>query len=219
MLEPEPILQLLLAASLGGVIGFEREMFDKPAGFRTHILVCMASCLMMLVSIHMYSRIEPEGFVRVDPGRVAAQVVTGIGFLGAGAIIRYGPSVKGLTTAATLWTTCGIGLSVGARLYAESLFVALMVLMVLVVLEKAERAWKVKRRYRVLTVTLKPDPQVFEKIHRLMLEHKVRLRRMEMNREGENEVEVSFYLLGEQELDAFCAAVASEGGILSAEFD
>lgn len=213
----EPIAQLILAAFLGGLIGFEREVFDKPAGFRTHILVCMSSCLIMLVSIHMYDRIEMQGFIRADPGRIAAQAVTGIGFLGAGAIIRYGPSVRGLTSAATLWTTCAIGLAVGARFYLESVTTVALVLLVLVILEKAERSWKLKRKPQVLTLTLKPDPEVFAALHRLMREHGIRLRRMEVHREGQERVEVSCLLLSEGAMDEFLTALPLQPGVLGME--
>src|SRR2546426_8834199 len=101
--------RLCLAALLGGLVGLERETHSQPAGLRTHMIVSLGACLMMLVSIYM-TKLDPA---RADPGRIAAQVVTGIGFLGAGAIMRFGMSVKGLTTAASLWTAAGIGLAAG----------------------------------------------------------------------------------------------------------
>src|SRR5438045_3802502 len=101
--------RLCLAGLLGGLIGFEREVNSQPAGLRTHMIVSLGSCLIMLVSIHM-SELAPG---RSDPARIAAQVVAGIGFLGAGAIMRSGLSVRGLTTAACLWTAAAIGLAVG----------------------------------------------------------------------------------------------------------
>ena len=101
--EAEMVLRLLLAAFLGGIIGLERENLNKAAGLRTHTLVSVGSCLIMLVSISMYKQFNSE--VNADPARLAAQVVSGIGFLGAGTIMRSGVNVKGLTTAATL--CCG----------------------------------------------------------------------------------------------------------------
>ncbi|MFZ3209642.1 MAG: MgtC/SapB family protein, partial [Geobacteraceae bacterium] len=98
--------QLLLASLLGGLIGLEREVHGRPAGFRTHLLVSLGSCLFVAVSIHfyrLYGNFSGTGPIGVDPGRVAAQVVAGIGFLGAGAIIKDKASVRGLTTAASLW--------------------------------------------------------------------------------------------------------------------
>jgi len=99
------ILKLLLAGVLGGIVGYEREVHERPAGLRTHILVCMGSALITLVSV---SFVPPVG----DPGRIAAQIVSGIGFLGAGTILRQGNIVRGLTTAASLWTVAGIGMAV-----------------------------------------------------------------------------------------------------------
>jgi putative Mg2+ transporter-C (MgtC) family protein len=110
--ELELVGRLALAAALGGAIGLEREISDQPAGFRTHILVALGACLFGIVSAYSFEAFlgtdEPPQ-VRFDPSRLAAQIVTGIGFLGAGAIIRYGMSVRGLTTAASLWVVAAIG--------------------------------------------------------------------------------------------------------------
>lgn len=116
---PELVLRLLLAAVLGGAIGLERELRDQPAGFRTHILVAVGACLFALVSAYGYEaflELSPQE-IRFDPSRIAAQIVTGIGFLGAGAIIRYGVTVRGLTTAASLWVVAAIGLAVAVGAY------------------------------------------------------------------------------------------------------
>ena len=99
------VMKLVLAAVFGGVVGYEREVHDHPAGLRTHVLVCMGSALMTLVSM---SFVPPHS----DPSRIAAQIVSGIGFLGAGTILRQGSVVRGLTTAASLWTVAGIGMAV-----------------------------------------------------------------------------------------------------------
>ncbi len=105
--------RLLLAAFLGALIGVEREIHDHPAGIRTHLLVALGSGLFTVLSIVGFPATDGGG---TDPSRVAAQIVTGIGFLGAGAILKYGPSVRGLTTAASLWATAGIGMGAGAGL-------------------------------------------------------------------------------------------------------
>lgn len=114
--ELELVGRLLLSALMGGAIGLEREISDQPAGFRTHILVALGACLFALVSAYSFAAFvgaEESPQFRYDPTRVAAQIVTGIGFLGAGAIIRYGMSVRGLTTAASLWVVAAIGTAVG----------------------------------------------------------------------------------------------------------
>jgi len=114
------LLRLAVAAGLGGLIGFERELRDREAGFRTHILVCVGSALFTIVSAYGFREFLTSGdaVVRADPTRIAAQIVTGIGFLGAGAIIRQGLSVRGLTTAATLWVAAAIGIAAGAGYYS-----------------------------------------------------------------------------------------------------
>src|ERR671939_403593 len=108
---PHVLLRLSVAALLGGAIGLERELRERGAGLRTHLVVCVGSALFTLVSA--YAFVAP----RVDPTRIAAQIVSGIGFLGAGAIIRQGLSVRGLTTAATLWLVPAIGMACGAGYY------------------------------------------------------------------------------------------------------
>jgi putative Mg2+ transporter-C (MgtC) family protein len=115
----DALLRLAFACALGGVIGFERELRDREAGIRTHLLVSLGSALFTIVSAYGFHEFLTNGgnIVRADPSRIAAQIVTGIGFLGAGAIIREGLSVRGLTTAATLWVVAAIGMSCGAGYY------------------------------------------------------------------------------------------------------
>ena len=124
------IIRLGMAAVLGGLIGFERELHGKVAGFRTHTLVSLGSALMMLVSIQVYHLYGDK--VSVDPGRIAAQVVTGIGFIGAGTIIRSGTGIKGLTTAAGLWTASGVGLACGLGYFRAALIATIITLFILV---------------------------------------------------------------------------------------
>lgn len=135
------IIKLLLASLLGGLIGLEREVHGRPAGFRTHLLVSLGSCLFVISSIHfyeLYGNRGGSGPLGVDPSRIAAQVVTGIGFLGAGAIIREGASIRGLTTAACLWVAAAIGLACGAGLFLVSLLVTCLALLSLLLLKKVE---------------------------------------------------------------------------------
>ena len=132
--EVQMMVRLLLAAALGGIIGLERETHEKAAGFRTHILVCLGACLIMLTSIHLFNIYKGMG--SLDPGRIAAQVVTGVGFLGAGTIIRSRTSIIGLTTAASLWSVAGIGLAIGSGLYIIGIFSAVLILSCLIVMSK-----------------------------------------------------------------------------------
>lgn len=140
--DAEMLVRLSLATVCGGLIGLEREIHGKVAGFRTHALVCLGAALIMLVSIDIYAAYK--GFAQVDPSRIAAQVVSGIGFLGAGAIIRFPTGITGLTTAASLWVVSAIGLACGAGFFKPALATTLLVLVVLVIFSKIGRAfgWK-----------------------------------------------------------------------------
>ncbi|MDD5448975.1 MAG: MgtC/SapB family protein [Candidatus Omnitrophica bacterium] len=136
------LARLLLATLLGGVIGFEREARGRAAGFRTHILVCIGSALFMMTSMLLFELYKDIS--NIDPSRMAAQVVIGIGFLGAGTIFRTGPTVKGLTTAASLWAVAGIGLAVGSGFYFMSLSATILVFIILVVFSRIEEALALK---------------------------------------------------------------------------
>ena len=133
----EIFIRLLLALILSGLIGLERQMHRRTAGLRTHILVSLGSCLIMLTSLYIFAIYKNE--VPLDPARIAAGVITGIGFLGAGAIIRDREGVKGLTTAASLWVVAGIGLATGCGFYKAALFTTVLALLTLFFLRYVER--------------------------------------------------------------------------------
>jgi putative Mg2+ transporter-C (MgtC) family protein len=133
----EIIKRLLIAVILSGLVGLERETHGRAAGLRTHILVCLGSTLITLTSMHIFEIYR--GVTSIDPARIAAQVVSGIGFLGAGTIIRSRASIRGLTTAASLWTVAGIGLAVGVGFYQGAYTATLLVLITLFLLNKIEK--------------------------------------------------------------------------------
>jgi putative Mg2+ transporter-C (MgtC) family protein len=154
------VLRLAVAAGLGAAVGFERELRDREAGMRTHLLVALGSCLFTLVSAYGFSEFLASGdaVVRADPARIAAQIVTGIGFLGAGAIMRQGLNIRGLTTAAGLWVVAAIGMAVGAGYYAGALLGTGVVLFGLGPLRWAEGYIVARRRAAGrLEVDLRPD--------------------------------------------------------------
>jgi putative Mg2+ transporter-C (MgtC) family protein len=126
--------RLALAAALGSIIGLEREFREREAGLRTHLLVSLGSALFTIVSAFGFHDVlshDPQVVVRLDPSRIAAQIVSGIGFLGAGAIIRQGLSIRGLTTAATLWVVAAIGMAAGAGFYSVAIITTIVALIAL----------------------------------------------------------------------------------------
>ena len=130
----EFILRLFLAGIMGAIIGLDREYRAKEAGYRTHFLVSLGSALIMIVSQHGFSEILDTPNVNLDPSRIASQVVTGIGFIGAGTIILHKQIVRGLTTAAGIWATSGIGLAIGAGMYTLGISATILTLIGLEVL-------------------------------------------------------------------------------------
>jgi len=150
--DSEIIVRIMLGALMGGIIGFERQHHGRPAGFRTHLLVCTASVVLMIISQYFSFRqpVDPS-FIRVDPGRIAAGAITGIGFLGAGVIVKAGVSVHGLTTAACIWIVSAIGLALGSGLYLAAGLTFVITFFSLWLLERLER-FMPSRLYRSLTV-------------------------------------------------------------------
>jgi putative Mg2+ transporter-C (MgtC) family protein len=138
----ETFERLLAAAALGSLIGFERERLLWAAGIRTHMLVCVGACLFMIVSAFGFSTSITQSHVVLDPSRIAAQVVSGIGFLGAGAILARGEIVRGLTTAASIWTVAAIGLAVGGGLYFAAGLSTAIILAILAGVKPLEEAYR-----------------------------------------------------------------------------
>ena len=141
------LLKLVLAALLGGMIGVEREMHEKPAGLRTNILICVGSTLFMIISLEL-------GKVFGDHTRIAAQIITGIGFLGAGAVLHSHGFVLGLTTAATIWVVAGVGMAIGSGFYSTAVLATLLSIATLTVMAYVEERLQGHRVYSyALTVT------------------------------------------------------------------
>ncbi|NTV90388.1 MAG: MgtC/SapB family protein [Clostridiales bacterium] len=147
--DAEMIIRLLLACLLGGVIGYEREHTHRPAGFRTHILVCVGSALVMVTSEFIFKKYS--GSSNVDPARLGAQVISGIGSLGAGTIIRDGFNVKGLTTAASLWAVSCVGIAAGIGFYDGAVIAAVIIFITLIALKRTENKFiKKSRQYGIM---------------------------------------------------------------------
>ncbi|MDP6483572.1 MAG: MgtC/SapB family protein [Nitrospinota bacterium] len=179
----QTVLLLLEATVLGGLIGLERERSNQPAGLRTHAILCLGAALIMVVS----ERVALIGSGN-DPGRIAAQVVTGIGFLGAGAIIRMGASVRGLTTAASLWTTGGVGLAVGARLHVEAIAVVVIMLATLAFVKKYTRRLSGRVKHRLLDITARMEgDEAVEQVEGLLTEENCAVREIDVRKSPEEE--------------------------------
>jgi putative Mg2+ transporter-C (MgtC) family protein len=164
--------KLVLAAVAGAIIGWEREMHGRPAGLRTHVLVSAGSCLMMVLSEGVflkYGHLLADGIVRIDPGRIAAQVITGIGFLGAGVIIKEGMAVRGLTTAASLWMMSGIGMAFGLGMMNIGIFSTLLASGVLIILKKMDYLVK-KDRFLRLSVVADSEKDLFPRLLEIFAE-------------------------------------------------
>ena len=140
------ITRLLLSAALGSLIGFERERLTWAAGLRTHMLVCVGSCLVMIVSAYGFADLLHQEHVVLDPSRIAAQVVSGIGFLGAGSILLRGEIIRGLTTAASLWSVAAIGLAVGGGLYVAAVASTVIILVILAGVKPLEERYRASRQ-------------------------------------------------------------------------
>ncbi len=163
----EFIVRILLAAVLGGIVGFERERQHQPTGLRTLMILTIGAAMAMMLSSSVAIQFKAFG-ASGDPGHIAAQVVSGVGFLGAGAILHYGVNVKGLTTATSLWTMAIIGLTVGAGLYLFSIVTTLLVLVILVILNIVEKRYI--RVYSDLNLSVKAidHPGIIEEIRKLL---------------------------------------------------
>ncbi|MCK4462993.1 MAG: MgtC/SapB family protein [Candidatus Omnitrophica bacterium] len=176
----EIALKLFLAAILGGLIGFEREAHGRAAGLRTHILVSVGSCLIMLTSIHIFNM--HKSFTTCDPARIAAGVVTGIGFLGAGTILRYRGSVMGLTTAASIWAVAAVGLATGSGFYYGGLLTTILVLITLVLVSKLEYSMIRKDWYKTLIIESEVHGSRLQEIRDALSGYKVQIKDLEIEK-------------------------------------
>jgi putative Mg2+ transporter-C (MgtC) family protein len=174
----EIVLRLLLGTLLGGIIGFERQTHGRPAGFRTQLLVCVACVLLMIISENYYAYGHvTEGYLRLDPTRIAAGAMTGIGFLGAGVILKTGLSVQGLTTAACIWIVAAIGLAVGVGQYLAAITGAVITFISLWMLRIVEtRIPRLTYRYVTVVTNEAGDENM---IKSLFEEHGFRVSKMD----------------------------------------
>ena len=164
----EMIIRLLIAAALGSVIGFDRERLSWAAGLRTHMLVCVGSALVMIVSAYGFQEVVGRPGYALDPSRMAAQVVSGIGFLGAGSILLRGEVIRGLTTAASLWSVAAVGLAVGGGLYIAAAAATLIILIILAGLKPLEKRFFIARQRREVRLVVRRGALTFQMFGQLL---------------------------------------------------
>jgi len=213
--DAEIVLRLFLGAVLGGIIGVERQVHGRQAGFRTQLIVCVASVLVMIVSeyYHHLSYMNPS-YIRVDPGRIAAGAITGIGFIGAGAILKMGISVQGLTTAACLWMVSAIGLAIGAGLYVAGIAASFLTLFSLLVLRIIERQMS-RLVYKFITVTTGENIED-ERINSVLEARGLRIGKIDYERDivrGEITYNIAVSLKHNEPLKALLDELSSISGI------
>jgi putative Mg2+ transporter-C (MgtC) family protein len=179
----EMLIKLLLSALLGGLVGLEREVHARAAGLRTHILVATGSTLIMMVSNYMFFMFQDQtadSVLRLDPGRIAAMTMSGIGFLGAGTIIQSREIVRGLTTAACLWVITAVGLAVGCGFFLPAIITSVIALIALYLLHYLESFLK-RNWYRTVRL-ISADDQHFAAIEQVLTAHRVHILRVSMDK-------------------------------------
>ena len=188
--------RLMLAGLLGGLVGLERELKAKPAGLRTTLLICVGSAMFTQLSLQiaLLAAGGDNGF-RGDPARLAAQIIPGIGFIGAGAILHGRGRVTGLTTAATLWVVTAIGIAVGAGAYVEAIVTTALVLGTLALLGRFERMIGARRTHRRYTAAVDPTSDAFDRLLERFRDEKLEVKVEQVEKAGDH-VEVTFRVIG-----------------------
>ncbi|WP_040711878.1 MgtC/SapB family protein [Paenibacillus curdlanolyticus] len=179
------LLRLGLALLLGGLIGFEREQSNHAAGLRTNTLVCLGSCLLMMLSMYGFGDFANQPNVRLDPARLAAQVITGIGFLGAGTILFTGKSITGLTTAASLWVVSAIGLAVGAGFYLAALASTISVFFILWAMNKLEKRFLKGKKEQLLRIHADDRAVLLQAMNTILQDRDIIVRKIVVNDQNE----------------------------------
>ncbi|MBJ9984452.1 MgtC/SapB family protein [Acinetobacter sp. S40] len=218
----ELVARLLLAAVLGSFIGFERERLNWAAGLRTHMLVCVGSALIMLVSSYGFSDLLGREGVVLDPSRVAAQVVSGIGFLGAGSILLRGETVHGLTTAASLWSVAGIGLAVGGGMYIPAVGATVIILLILAGVKPLEHRFIAVKHQRLVKIVADKGVLTFQSLHDVLGLKSNRVKQFIVQQSNENfekdEVQIKFHRMTPKEFDFILKLIQEVEGVDNIEY-
>jgi putative Mg2+ transporter-C (MgtC) family protein len=214
----EIALKLGVALVLGALIGMEREVHKKTAGLRTHMIVCLSSALLMVLSTEVARDMGFEG----DPTRIAAGVMTGIGFLGAGTIIKQGATVQGLTTAACIWTAAAVGLAVGVGYYIPAVIVVLLTLLTLLVVTRVDAYLKIFKRRAHMVVYLEYSPGILKELHTVFDELDIERGELSITRRGprssEMVVDIQVFDIGGRNRTDVATHILDMEGIVGVEF-
>ncbi len=202
----EKAFQLILSCAIGSMIGLEREYKQRPAGLRTYALVCLGSTLIMVVSFDIFERFH--NIANFDPTRLGAQVVSGIGFLGAGTIIHNKTSVKGLTSAAGLWVVASIGLAIGSKMYIEAFSYFLVVFFILHHFNAMERRQQLKYKLMIFEIITKDNAGMLGDVGNVLGKHQLKVISMDVEREEEEDTSDDAMSNDEQDIKIIiCARV------------
>ncbi len=207
------IIRIIIAALFGGLIGLEREYHGQPAGLRTHIILSLGACIAMCISINS-SYYGTQG----DVERIAAQVVSGVGFLGAGAIFKYGGGVRGLTTAASIWTTAMIGMSTGSGLILMAAVCTGLVLFTLIIMNSFEKSFIHEKITRTIVIKGNDHPRFLEEIEKHMQKFKISVKSTSFSKDViKNHIEVKqvIKLQNDTDMDLIIADVQKIEGVES----
>lgn len=206
-----------MAALLGSVIGFERERLNWAAGLRTHMLVCVGASLMMMVSAFGFADALTQKNVVLDPSRVAAQVVSGIGFLGAGSILLRGEVVRGLTTAASLWSVAGIGLAVGGGMYTAAFGATIIILIILAGVKPLERRFISAKQQRSIQLLAERGSVSLDSLHRALGVGSIRVKQFIVQQSEDDpeldDVQIALSRASSNEFAAICARLGAMTGV------
>lgn len=216
--EVDILTRLGAAALLGSLIGFERERLMWAAGIRTHMLVAVGSCLFMIVSAYGFEHARMNEHVVLDPSRIAAQVVSGIGFLGAGSILLRGQIIRGLTTAASIWSVAALGLACGGGLYFAAVATTVIILIILVLIKPLEEIYRVRARSGTLKIVAAHGHLSIDDIARPLGLSGRQVKNVLVERDGEaDRISVKLVRITPKQIEATLAALRSNPEVREAE--
>jgi len=213
--------RLALAALLGSLVGLERERLLWAAGVRTHMLVSVGSCLLMITSAYGFQDAIQQAHVVLDPSRIAAQVVTGVGFLGAGSILMRGNVVRGLTTAASVWSVAAIGLATGGGLWFAAILTTVIILVILVGVKPLEEAYRARIQSVVLTIEAERGAIDLDSIQKLLGVRGGQIKRISAlpGSHGHDRVTLHLVRVSESDIRTSIARLKEEPGVHNVDAD